>query len=165
MIKLLTKNFSIIKKFKKGIYKDTQFTPNILQTAGRDVCNAILSYFYKKDMIIIPRNESRFFNNIEDKGSQYLIINSNSPSKLKIFNFDQENLLEEIEAVEETENEGKDKFVVDNENGSVKSNKEGENEVSDGSDSEPSLDNFDNDQLVKLLPSFPKKKSKLFYIF
>jgi len=74
-------------------------------------------------------------------------------------------LLEEIEAVEETENEGKDKFVVDNENGSVKSNKEGENEVSDGSDSEPSLDNFDNDQLVKLLPSFPKKKSKLFYIF
>ncbi len=29
-----------------------------------------------------------------------------------------------------------------------------------GSDSEPSLDNFDNDQLVKLLPTFVKKKSK-----
>jgi hypothetical protein len=29
-----------------------------------------------------------------------------------------------------------------------------------GSDSEPSLDNFDNDQLVKLLPSFVKKNSK-----
>lgn len=28
-----------------------------------------------------------------------------------------------------------------------------------GSDSEPSLDNFDNDQLVKLLPTFVKKKS------
>lgn len=30
-----------------------------------------------------------------------------------------------------------------------------------GSDSEPSLDNFENDQLVKLLPTFVKKKSKL----
>jgi hypothetical protein len=28
-----------------------------------------------------------------------------------------------------------------------------------GSDSEPSLDNFDNDELVKLLPTFVKKKS------
>lgn len=30
-----------------------------------------------------------------------------------------------------------------------------------GSDSEPSLDNFDNDELVKLLPTFVKKKSKI----
>lgn len=29
-----------------------------------------------------------------------------------------------------------------------------------GSDSEPSLDNFDNDELIKLLPTFVKKKSK-----
>ena len=31
-----------------------------------------------------------------------------------------------------------------------------------GSDSEPSLDNFDNDELVKLLPTFIKRKSKFF---
>ena len=29
-----------------------------------------------------------------------------------------------------------------------------------GSDSEPSLDNFENDELVKLLPTFVKKKCK-----
>jgi hypothetical protein len=29
-----------------------------------------------------------------------------------------------------------------------------------GSDSEPSLDNFENDELVKLLPTFVKRKSK-----
>ena len=32
-----------------------------------------------------------------------------------------------------------------------------------GSDSEPSLDNFDNEELVKLLPTFVKKKSKFFF--
>lgn len=140
-----------------------QFTPNILQTAGRDVCNAILSYFYKKDMIIIPKNEYRFMGKADDKGSQQIIRNSNSPIKLKIFNFEQDNLLQEIEAVQEIENDGKEGFDFENDNGSVKSKKEDdEQEVSDGSDSEPSLDNFDNDQLVKLLPSFPKKKSNFF---
>jgi hypothetical protein len=34
-----------------------------------------------------------------------------------------------------------------------------------GSDSEPSLDNFDNDELVKLLPTFVKKKSKIFFFY
>ena len=33
-----------------------------------------------------------------------------------------------------------------------------------GSDSEPSLDNFDNDELVKLLPTFVKKKSIFFIL-
>ena len=33
-----------------------------------------------------------------------------------------------------------------------------------GSDSEPSLDNFENDELVNLLPTFVKKKSKNFNI-
>lgn len=152
-------------KSKKGVYKNTQFTPHLLQTAGRDVCNGILSYFYKKEMIIIPKNEYRFNDKTgEEKDSQQVIRKSNSPIKLKIFNFEQENLLQEIEAVKEIENEGNEGFDNENDNGSVKSNKEDEQEVSDGSDSEPSLDNFDNDQLVKLLPSFPKKKSKIIYI-
>lgn len=34
-----------------------------------------------------------------------------------------------------------------------------------GSDSEPSLDNFENDELVKLLPTFVKKKSNNFPYF
>lgn len=40
-----------------------------------------------------------------------------------------------------------------------------ENDVSSGSDSEPSLDNFDNEQLVRLLPTYSKKKSKLIVIY
>jgi hypothetical protein len=115
-------------------------------------------------MIIIPKYEYKFMDKSEEKGSQQLIRNSNSPIKLKIFNFEQENLLQEIDAVKEIENDGKEGFDVENDNGSVKSNKQFEQEISDGSDSEPSLDNFDNDQLVKLLPSYPKKKSK-FEIF
>jgi hypothetical protein len=118
-------------------------------------------------MIIIPKNECRFIEKVDEKGSQQRVKVSISPIKLKIFNFEQENLLQEIEAeaVRETENEGKEGFDKDNDNGSVKSNKEDEKEISDGSDSEPSLDNFDNDQLVKLLPSFPKKKSIFVFIF
>jgi len=114
-------------------------------------------------LIIIPRNELRSPDKHDDKNSLQGSRYSNSPLKIKIFNFEQENLIQEIEAVRELENEEREGIEGENDNGSVKSNKEDEQEVSDGSDSEPSLDNFDNDQLVKLLPSFPKKKSIIPY--
>lgn len=39
------------------------------------------------------------------------------------------------------------------------------NQSSDGSDSEPSADNLDEDELRKLLPSKNKKKSKTMYFY
>ena len=132
-----------------------QFTPNILINSGKDICNAILSYYYNREMIIIPKIEFKSMDKDDDRKIM----------KLKIFNFEEGNLLQEIELVQEIksqENVANEDIENDNGNKSDKS----KDEVSDGSDSEPSLDNFDNDQLVKLLPSFPKKKSKKikFYI-
>lgn len=137
----------------------------MLQTAGRDICNAILSYFYKKDLIIIPKFECKFLNTEKEEEKRNASPSFKPvamPAALKIFSFDQENLIQEIEAVKEVQNEDKEFEAEQNENNSNKSKDEAQEEVSDGSDSEPSLDNFDNDQLVKLLPSFPKKKSKFF---
>ena len=85
-----------------------------------------------------------------------------SPRKtqeIKIFSFDQENILKELEELKDVIQE---ENLEDGEEGKEKINGSQLNEdkeVSDGSDSEPSLDNFENDQLVKLLPSCPKKKS------
>jgi hypothetical protein len=79
-------------------------------------------------------------------------------SNLKIFSFDQENLLQEIEAVKE---------IIQEENGEAgdeKGAKDNDSEkggASDGSDSEPSLDNFEVEELIKLLPSLPKKKTRI----
>jgi len=83
-------------------------------------------------------------------------VNSNSPNKnkspLNIFNINQESLFKEIEEID-------NKLKLDSD-----LRNDGDSDVSkedslSGSDSEPSLDNFDNDQLVKLLPTFVKKKS------
>jgi len=66
----------------------------------------------------------------------------------------QESLSKEIEAADD-----KMKLNADLKNdGSVDLK---EDSIS-GSDSEPSLDNFDNDQLINLLPTFVKKKSIFF---
>jgi hypothetical protein len=65
---------------------------------------------------------------------------------IKIMNND--DLFKEIEVADKKAKEKKDLDDSDME----------EMDLS-GSDSEPSLDNFDNDELVKLLPTFVKKKS------
>ena len=111
---------------------------------------ALLSYYHQKDLIIFTNPSS-----LQDKNEGNSSIKN---SNIKIFSFDQENLLEEIEANKEIikEENGKDD---DEDKGN--NSKYSEKEASDGSDSEPSLDNFDNDELVKLLPSVPKKKSKI----
>lgn len=72
------------------------------------------------------------------------------------FSFNQDALIKEIEALENKlhlEAEIKNKNYSD-------ISKDMDDDPS-GSDSEPSLDNFDNEQLIKLLPTFVKKKSIL----
>lgn len=104
----------------------------------------MLSYYIQKGIIKTPR--------LTD-------INQNSPNKfknLKILPFNQENMMNEIESIDLQKNQDK-KNLND-------SNISRENGVSSGSDSEPSLDNFDNEQLVRLLPTYSKKKSKLIFI-
>ena len=95
-------------------------------------------------MIIIPYNKDKILYDIDEK-------------KIKIFSFNEENLINEIDIVYQEEKQENDQ-QQDSEN-----SKEIEN--SDGSDSEPSFDNFDNDELIKLLPRFSKKISKFFFYF
>lgn len=74
--------------------------------------------------------------------------------ELNIFSFDEENLLQEIEA-------NKEELVedIDEEDDFTNKRKPKIDEVSDGSDSdEPSLDNFESEKLVELLPIETKKK-------
>jgi hypothetical protein len=113
---------------------------------------ALLSYYHQKDLILFTNPSTH--NKNEIKGNTPIKNSSN----IKIFSFDQKNLLEEIEANKEIikEENGED---GDDDKGNNSKNSEKEN--SDGSDSEPSLDNFENDELVKLLPNVPKKKSKI----
>lgn len=68
-----------------------------------------------------------------------------------------ESLLKEIEAVD-------NKLKLDSEIKNNDSDFSKDDSIS-GSDSEPSLDNFDNDQLIKLLPTFVKRKSNIIFIF
>lgn len=135
------------------------FTPNILQQAGKDFCNALLSYYHQKNMIVMIPSNSGNSNDLKNEEKSPV---KNNNSNLKIFSFDHENLLEEIEAVKEIikEENGED-GDEDKEKGN--NSKLSDKEASDGSDSEPSLDNFENDELVKLLPSLPKKKSKFIF--
>lgn len=73
-------------------------------------------------------------------------------SPLNIFNMNPDGLLKEIEAID-SKLKLEDELKNGNDSDGFK-----EDSIS-GSDSEPSLDNFENDQLVKLLPTFVKKKS------
>jgi hypothetical protein len=134
------------------------FTTSILQHAGRDFCQAMLSYFHQKELIL--------FNNPNTSAEKLDEKSTLKNSKLKIFSFNQQNLLEEIEAIkgiirEENGEDGEDGEGDDDrgKNGNNSKLGNGQKEASDCSESEPSLDNFENDQLVKLLPSLPKKKS------
>ena len=111
---------------------------------------ALLSYYHQKDLIIFTNPSAQQDTN-----------EPNSPiknSNIKIFSFDQEDLLGEIEASKEiiTEKDGEE-----GDEDKPSTSKNSDKEASDGSDSEPSLDNFDNDELVKLLPSIPKNKSNI----
>jgi hypothetical protein len=131
------------------------FTPTILQHAGRDFCQALLSYFHQKALIIF-NTPNTLVEKLDEKSST-------KNSKMKIFSFNQENLLKEIEAIKEIikEENGEDGDADDDKGKGGNNSKlgNGQKEASDCSDSEPSLDNFENDELVKLLPSLPKKKS------
>lgn len=134
-----------------------QFTPNILLQAGRDFCNAMLSYFHQKNLIIFTNPSDKKEENTPQKTPNY--------SNLKIFSFDHENLLEEIEAVKEViKEENGEEGDEDKDKGDKSNLNNSDQEGDEGSDSEPSLDNFENDELVKLLPSLPKKKSKEFIL-
>ena len=102
----------------------------------------MLIYFIKTGIIEPPRIKE---------------INPNSSNIFKtqfdFFNVNQESLLKDIEAAD---NKLKLDSVIKNNNSDASQ----EYSIS-GSDSEPSLDNFDNDKIVKLLPSYVRKKSKI----
>ena len=100
----------------------------------------MLTYFMQTGQIKLPI--------VKDPNGKHLL-------NLPLMNND--DLFKEIEAADKKSKEKKDNDDSDMDDLDLS-----------GSDSEPSLDNFDNDELVKLLPTFVKKKSiilKLIFSF
>ena len=104
-----------------------------MTTFGKDSCITLLTYFIQTGQLKTP-----------------IPKDADGKSQLKIPLMNKDDLFKEIE---EADKKSKLKDPDDS---------DAEDIDLSGSDSEPSLDNFENDELVKLLPTFVKKKSKYF---
>lgn len=103
----------------------------MLTSFGRDSCITMLSYFIQAGLIKNP-----------------MMKNADGKPLLNIPIINNDDLFKEIDEADK-----RAKLKSNNDDS------DGEDVDLSGSDSEPSLDNFDNDELVKLLPTFVKKRS------
>lgn len=125
----------------------THFNTNILTEIGKDLCRTILSYHFNYEK---NKNVDLYSNNLS-------IANETSEKKTnpKYLNFNRDNIINDLTELEnQAKNIKKEEEVKDKENNNIIEDAE-----SEGSDSEPSMDNLDTDQLAKLLPTQAKKKS------
>ena len=111
--------------------QNQQFTSSILTNFGKDTCITLLTYFMQTGQLKTPLPKDEF-----------------GKSQLNIPIINNDLLFKEIEEADK-----KSKLKIDLDDSDAD-----EIDLS-GSDSEPSLDNFENDELVNLLPTFVKKKS------
>jgi hypothetical protein len=131
---------------------------------GRDLCRAFASYSYsydtkiKYDLNFTYNNSS--LSNCNDLSTDGSENDNNKISNTKIFLIDKNSLLNDLKGeLEEIEKNKKNKIELNSSDGGY--NIDSDND-SAGSDSEPSIDNFENELLSKLMPVFAKKKSNTF---
>lgn len=159
----------------KGVNENTHFSAANLIDMGRDLCRAIATYYstfegtkYEINTILKSNTAGvvTYANaNVSTESSDHSSPKLNN--KKNIY-FDKSVILNELQQeIEFLEKMRKEKTGGGNLNNSNlgMSLKDVESEGdSEGSDSEPSIDNFENDHLVKLLPTQAKKKS-IFIIY
>lgn len=119
-----------------GEYKDRHFTSEYLMEAGRKLCEAIIVY----NKIEIAQNIKEIKSKPEEK-----VEEKKEPEKRK-FTYKDLNALQI-----EKELHGNKKLIA------MTMGDEGN---SSGSDSEPSADNLDQEEIEKIVPSRPKEKKK-----
>lgn len=125
---------------------------------GRDFCKALLTYHYtiERDNGFMIKNELLLSTTNIKNGSQVKKSMSTSTFYKSVPYFDKKSLINELN--NELDQQLKLNKVSKNENDLLNQNLQEVND-SDGSDSEPSADNLDNEELIKLLPTQSKKKS------
>ena len=130
-----------------GNYQNKYFTCETLQEIGRDVCNGILLYHYHTNNILGIENNLYDYPNLKEKveNDEKIITNQFNEyinNKLK----NKEESVKEINKEEEEKEENVDTDGLDNES---------------DSESEPSQDNLDENEILKLMPQI-KKLKKIF---
>jgi hypothetical protein len=152
------------------VYENLHFNSSILIDMGKDLCRALVTYTHSFDNCMSDLN--LFIKNSQinisvgnlstDSGENTYHISK--PNLKKILLLDKNTIMSELKLELETqekirrENKEKEKSNLNSSGLMIKDLVESE-EDSDGSDSEPSIDNYENDMLARLLPTHAKKKS------
>lgn len=132
-----------------GKYQNQYFTTVILEEMGRDVCLGILYNYYYTQMNLGFEIRSSFVDRAKEIEKNF----NNYISKVNGKKEEIEKELEEKDEKDKEENKPEDKNISDNESDSPEKDDE-------DSESEPSLDNIDINEIKKLLPSEIKKKNR-----
>ena len=129
-------------------YQNKYFNCDTLQSIGRDICYGILLYHYHSNLNIGLRN------NLSD----YPLIKEKVENDEKLINNQFAEYINDIKKKEEKiENKNEEKDEEDEEVKSDNNDLEGIEDESD-SESEPSKDNLDENEIMKLIPQTKKPK-------
>lgn len=142
----------------KGYYQNLHFNSLILKEMGRDFGKTILTYHYTCEDYLIHLKNDLILQTSPNKKEEEVKNMSTSTKNFVIF--DKNKLINEInEEIEKNEKIKKENLTENNQN----LDESNGGSIVD-SESEPSIDNLEQEQLMKLLPTQLKKKSNKYII-